>query len=202
MRPRREGEADLRNIVRRVVVPLDGSHYSEEILPAAEFLAEAFAANILLMHVVGPPVMPPTALVRTRPPTMWGTAPSFVPGGDRTMGVCEPPSDSWLLRTLSHAEAELERIAGRLCSAAHPVATRIAIHEDPAAAILEESRPDVAVVLRTHAQKEVNHFQWGHVAGPIVHKAAGPVLISNSYACLTEDRTGLPQRPPAAQNGT
>lgn len=203
VRPACHGSAGTCETVRRIVVPLDGSPYSEGILPAAEGRADLFAASIILVRVLEPSiVMHPTPLAWTRPLTNWGQTPTFDLNGARAPTSCASQVDSGLLSNWSHAGKYLGEIAGRLSLTGRQVATRVAFHENPATAILEESQPDVAIVLRTHPQGDVDCFRLGHVAGPIFHEAVGPVLIGHSYPLRSENLNGVRDQPSAAQVAT
>jgi nucleotide-binding universal stress UspA family protein len=140
---------------RRVLVPLDGTPFSEEILPTALRLADLFVAEVLLVRVVEP--VPLAGLDAT------GFSPVVV-----DMGLVE--------QLEADAGAYLDRVAGRLRDAGWHVQTRVLIHELPARAILDEARPDDLIALQTHARSGAARLLLGSVTDKVLRGAAGPVL--------------------------
>lgn len=43
----------------KILVPVDGSHFSEQILPYARFFADAFKIPVVLLHITNPDARPP-----------------------------------------------------------------------------------------------------------------------------------------------
>jgi nucleotide-binding universal stress UspA family protein len=70
------------------------------------------------------------------------------------------------------AEAYLERVAGRLRAQSLSVRTRVALEDQPAAAILR-----AAVALETHGRRGLSRLFLGSVADKVIRGASVPVLV-------------------------
>lgn len=139
--------------VRRVLWATDLSATSEGAWPYALKLADLFAAELVLLHVV-------------RPVELAGVADSPV-----------PPPAHWLERYLEPLERELERRQQEV-EALGLRARRKVLMGVPAEVIVEEAATEQAdlIVMGTHGRTGLAHVLVGSVAQAVVRKAPCPVL--------------------------
>ena len=105
------------------------------------------------------------------------------PAGPRVSGVKENlirlgQASEEQLRT--EARDYLEGVAGRLHQRGLAARTRVVVHEQPAAAILDAARDQAAdlIALTTHGRGGLARLILGSVADAVVQGAATPVLVS------------------------
>ena len=139
--------------VKRVLWATDFSPASEGAWPYAVRLADLFAAEVLLVHVV-------------RPAELAGIADAPV-----------PPSPHWMGRYLEPLERELERRQQEV-EALGLRASRKVLMGPPAEVIVEEAGKEQAdlIVMGTHGRTGLGHILVGSVTGAVVRKAPCPVL--------------------------
>jgi nucleotide-binding universal stress UspA family protein len=154
-------EADFRN----VLIPLNGSGCAEKILGPAVALARLTGANCTLFEVVE---SVPIARYGPADPAM---APTVLPFLTQLLEYQE--------QERAEAEAYLGRVAERLRAWSQPVRTRVAVHEQPAVAILEEARREHAglIALATAARRGLPRLVLGSVADKVLRAAGVPVLL-------------------------
>lgn len=146
-------------MLRRLMVPLDGSNLAETALPLARSIARSQAAEVVLVRVV-------------RPPT-WATD----DGGDYAWRAFED------LKAALDAEARryLDELAGE--SRAVGVPTRAFVrHGRPADELLYlelELHPDL-MVMATHGRTGLARLALGSVADRMVREGDSPVLIARA----------------------
>jgi nucleotide-binding universal stress UspA family protein len=155
VRPRGEGPVYAGNRLDEVLIPLDTSTTSEQIVEVAMAVAGP-AARITLVHVVEP-----------------------------VLGVAEPalpfpmPMDPKLIEELRQmAQARLDRVAERLRQRGTTVVTRVLTGMGAAAMILEEaarSRYDL-IAMTTHGEGGLRRLLVGSVADKVIRGAEIPVL--------------------------
>jgi nucleotide-binding universal stress UspA family protein len=163
----KEGAPDLarEQVVRRVLIPLDGSELGEQILGPALALGAATQAEYTLLRVVKQ--MTPV---------------SYDPASGRVSGLRES-----LLRQLqamdrqqwTEAQDYLERLAVSLRARPVTVQTRVVSHEQPAAAILDDAQKNAVdlIALATQGRGGLKRLLLGSVADKVVRGAATPVLV-------------------------
>jgi nucleotide-binding universal stress UspA family protein len=153
-------------VIRRVLMPLDGSELAEQILEPALALGDATQAEYTLLRVVQP----------------------MIPGGhipaSAKVSVLREP----LLKQLqarhrqewTEAQGYLERIAEQLRARALTVQTRVVSQERPATAILEDASAHGAdlIALATHGRGGLKRLLLGSVADKVLRGAATPVLVN------------------------
>jgi nucleotide-binding universal stress UspA family protein len=144
--------------VGRVLVPLDRSPASEQVLGPALQVGGALGAAFSLLHVVRPDAQPAP---RTR--------------ADREAGL----SRSCQEREAEEALAYLERLAGRLRAPSVEVRTRVVVAPHVATAVLEEARaqPCGLIALATHGRGGLPRLLLGSVADMVLRGASCPVLV-------------------------
>jgi nucleotide-binding universal stress UspA family protein len=142
----------------RVLVPLDGSGYSEEVLPWAVALGEVGGAAYTLMEVVQPPMV-------LGPP--YGTFPP-------------PHIDDEQLRALRVASKDyLEGVADRLRTREFRAETIVRDDASTAQGILDQAeKNDVDLIaMSTHGRGGLGRVLLGSVADKVVRGATVPVLL-------------------------
>ena len=156
VRPQEEA-ADLTDelAVRRILIPLDGSPFAEQILEPAMALGTLMQTEYRLLRVVAPTV--------ASGPDPWFSPPLHVPDQD----------------VQSQAQTYLERISERMQEGnSRTVGAHVksALHSGPA--ILEDVQGhDVNLIaLSTHGRSGITRWVMGSVADKVVRGAAVPVL--------------------------
>lgn len=137
--------------VIRLLVPLDGSLLSEQIVRPAGALAATLGAEITLLKVLKPPRFPET----------------LTPAS----GLHEP--------NLELSRGYLEHVARALPALRASPRTKVVSHPQPTAAILatlEEGGYD-GVALATHGHGGAHHLLVGSTADEVVRAAGVPVLV-------------------------
>jgi nucleotide-binding universal stress UspA family protein len=137
--------------IQRILVPLDGSVMSEQILPFATTIADAMGARIQLVHVVDPADVPPTA-------------PSL--------------AEDALAALVRVRDAELRALASKLCRA-HPrlsVSVSVRVNDSAASAIVSAASANACdMVAMTAWSQGLRRVLLGSVADKVVR--AGPAFI-------------------------
>jgi nucleotide-binding universal stress UspA family protein len=159
--PPREGTTpDLTSerLFGRVLVPLDGSGYSEEVLPWAVALGELGGAGYTLLEIIQPPMV-------LGPP--YGTFPP-------------PHIDDTQLRSLRLASRDyLEGVAERLRTREFRVETTVRDDPSTAQGILDQAeKNDIDLIaMSTHGRGGLGRVLLGSVADKVVRGATFPVLL-------------------------
>jgi nucleotide-binding universal stress UspA family protein len=153
---------------RRLVVPLDGSPLAEAVLPAAEELAGALAAPIVLLRVV------------ELAPLAFGAEPFGSPYLDY-QGIFD------VLR--EDAERYLTKLAADLRGKGLTVETRASIGI-PVETITAQAREQAGslIVMSTHGRSGWRALMLGSVARRVVLLASGPVLVMRPPGSQTPPR--------------
>ncbi len=139
-------------LIDRVLVALDGSSLSEQILPHAADLARLLGATVELFSVVTPAMVSGGA---------FGLQPGAAPG-----------------ETIAGAQAYLRRLADTLGSGLK-VETHATAAGEPAAAICAAAgvRGAGLLALATHGRSGMSRLVAGSVAERVVHNTFLPVLL-------------------------
>jgi nucleotide-binding universal stress UspA family protein len=145
--------------IKRIILPLDPDSIHDDSFPAAEALAQAFDAALVLLSVV---------------PTY-----ATVSGEQVATSSLMPASTKELLNlqeesSLEHLKEHVQTLRGRKFKATAEVA-----RGDPAAAIIqaaEETRADL-VVLSTHRKAGMEVFWSLSVAPKVVQRTKQPLLL-------------------------
>ena len=160
IRPR-EGkppDPDSERLFGRVLVPLDGSGYSEEVLPWGVALGELGGADYVLVEVIQPPMV-------LGPP--YGTFP--------------PPhvDDAQLHAQRTASKDYLEGVAGRLRTREFRVETIVRVAASTAQGILEQAENNGVdlIAMATHGRGGLGRVFLGSVADKVVRGATTPVLL-------------------------
>lgn len=139
--------------VQRILWATDLSPVSERAWRYALTLADVFAAEVVLLHVV-------------RPAYLAGAADHLV-----------PPASGWMERYLAPLESELER-RRQAVEALGLRARRKVVMGVPADVIVAEAEAEQAdlVVVGTQGRTGLSHLLLGSVAEAVIRKAPCPVL--------------------------
>jgi nucleotide-binding universal stress UspA family protein len=149
--------------MKHLLVALDGSSLSEQILAPAAKLAEAMEADLTLLRVMRP--IPPEYV------EVAGLA-----LGEAVLSTMEQTERiHQSLRT--DAQDYLERLAGPLRERNLTVLTRVEIEAAPVPAVLRHASSADAIALATHGRKGLARLFLGSVADKIVRGASVPVLV-------------------------
>jgi nucleotide-binding universal stress UspA family protein len=162
-------------LVRRVLIPLDGSQFAEEALEPALSLGGP-AGEFTLLRVV--PAITPIA---------------YEPDQGRISGLRTSVLQQLQeLKREQEAEANeyLEEIARRLRSRSLNIQTQLVTYEQPAVAILDAAaRHNVdAIAMTTRGRSGVKRILLGSVADKVIRGANTPVLICPTVSETSEPR--------------
>jgi nucleotide-binding universal stress UspA family protein len=138
---------------KRIVVPLDGSTLAEQILPRVLALAKLEEAEITLLNVLIPQSYSQKEIV--------------------------DPSLPWWDKDISHAQAYLFRVAGKLRRNGVAVTTDIVIGENVASAIGDfagRERADL-IAIATHGRGGLARMLRGSVADAVMHSSRLSMLV-------------------------
>ena len=143
----------VREVFRRIVVPLDGSTLAEQILPRVLTLASLEDAEITLLNVL-------------------------VPQSYSQKEIADPVLP-WWDKDISVAQSYLFRIAGNLRRTGVPVTTDIVISENIAGAIGDFASREKAdlIAIATHGRGGLNRVLHGSVADAIMHSTRMSMLV-------------------------
>ncbi len=136
--------------VERLLVPLDGSHLAEAVLPIAARLAEACGAAIALLHVIEK------------------DAPSSIHGEHHLVNRAD--AEAYLAQLARQLAGDGRPVAFHVHEApVGNVARSIATHA-------EEQESDL-VVLSTHGAGGIREVLWGSIAQRVLQLSQRPMLL-------------------------
>ena len=149
----------------RILVPLDGSELAARALPVAESLCRQLAAQLDVVSVLSPVVLP------------------FVGGEPYVPGEVYVQMDTE--RTQS-----AQKYLGTVLAAAreHGVTAQAHLHRgDPASSLVDlaDELGATLVVMTTHGRTGLARFALGSVADRVVRGGVAPVLLLRSFPTLT-----------------
>jgi nucleotide-binding universal stress UspA family protein len=152
--PDRAGEP----VLRRVLIPLDGSDAAEQALRPATELGGLMQAEYTLLGAVEPFIVPDRRL-----------------GGNAVAGWNPELAQA----AAAGAAAYLEHMAGRLRARGLGVQVRVVVNRPAAAAILEEARAGVSdlIALATRGRGGSARLLLGSVADKVIRGGDGAVLV-------------------------
>ena len=146
--------------IRRILVPLDGSSYSEAVLPYAKELGHLLGSRIIILHVAqdGSDV----------PGKFWGPLP---PG--ESLGP--PPGED------ARPADRIEYMARTFAAAGLDTMT-LHLAGDPITSILDFARPSAAdlIAMTTHGQSGLAKILFGSIAERVLREAVLPTLVVRS----------------------
>ncbi len=156
VRPR-DGDAEPGPVIRRVVVPLDGSPLAEQALPTAQALAFQLNVPVHLVSAIDLTSLLPVEIL----PTVAFDASLY----DETVSEVRTGAEAWLTEA-----AEQLRRAG-------VEATWEALSGSPFLVIGDAARPGDVIVLASHGRGGARRWFLGSVAEKLIREAPVPVVI-------------------------
>jgi nucleotide-binding universal stress UspA family protein len=155
-------------VIKRIMVPLDGSGLAERALVVAGDLAESLAATIVIARVV-PPLAP----------------------GRYSLALLRQVEDV----QAEDAEAYLARVAKRLADDRLAVESRL-LHGPVAETLAEQAAKERCdlIVLTSHGTSGLASNVFGSVAQKLLHSAPCPVLVVRSTGADLEGEEELEER--------
>jgi nucleotide-binding universal stress UspA family protein len=162
-----ENSPDYRQepLLKRVLLPLDGSALAEQMIEPAVALGSLMEAHYTLLRVIKP-VLPPAYKLQGA---------SLTELAESVLKQIETIQDSL------HREAQdyLERVAAPLRARSLHVQTRVVVEQQPGIAILHEAKAsDIDVIaLETHGRRGITRLVLGSVADKVIRGASCPVLV-------------------------
>ena len=150
-------------VLKHLLIPLDGTPLSERVLEPGLVLGRALEARYTLLRLITP----------------W-----LFPGHDPTIDSPTGEGNGRLELQLLEASTYLEAVADRLRKQGCSVQTRVAIHRQPAAGILEEARKMGVdcIALATHGRGGLKRLLLGSVADKVLRSATLPLLVFHPAA--------------------
>lgn len=154
----------------KILVALDGSQLSEQILPYSRLLADKLKLAVELIHVINPDLATPTSAA----------------GQARYQDVLAAENEKGLVY--------LEKIAGSFALASKiqcSVATG-----NPADVIVDKAAADrqTLIAMTTHGRSGINRWLIGSVADKVLHAAANPLLLVRAGETAAVQGTAAWQR--------
>jgi len=160
----------------KVLIPLNQSELSQEILPYVEKFISAQANELILFFVT----RPPSGAGFGEPDLAAGYVPR--PGDKPVMPTLHPIYESQQEDSITaHVEAELVSVTSRLRDAGYQVSLVVGFDKDPVEAILKEIRDSNIdlVAMSTRAHVGVTRFFFRNIADILALKAKIPVLLTH-----------------------
>jgi nucleotide-binding universal stress UspA family protein len=144
-------------VMRKALVPLDGSKESEAIIPHVEELASMLKAEVVLLHV-----MAPTYFVYS------------IPG--ETVQMPFTPED--MERFKAKADHYLETVIAALKNKGINARAEVAIGAaaDEIIRLADEIQADI-VAMSTHGRSGISRWAFGSTADKVLHAGNKPVLL-------------------------
>jgi nucleotide-binding universal stress UspA family protein len=158
LRPgKREPDVEQTAQFRRILIPLDGSALSEQILEPAVELGGMAQAEYTLLRVAEPFVLT-----------------SYAP-----LAQVSRLDEHLTQEGVAEARHYVERVAADLRTAGQTVYIRAVLAEQPAVAILDEARREEAdlIAMTTHGRSGLTRLLLGSVADKVLRGSALPVLV-------------------------
>jgi nucleotide-binding universal stress UspA family protein len=158
LRPRGDDTTEgPRFVIKHILIPMDGSEFSEQVLEHATALGSLTGARYTLVQVVPPPVLMPTAEIVGAPPL--------------------PVSDIAELR--AQADRYLEELAQQMRTRGLTVDTAVVMQQQSALGILEEAmeRDADLITMATHGRGGWQRVALGSVADKVLRGTTVPLLL-------------------------
>ena len=162
----------------KVLIPLNQSELSQQILPYVEKFISADANELILFFVT----RPPSGAGFGEPDLSAGYVPR--PGDKPVLPTLHPIYESQQEDSITaHVEAELMTVTGQLRDAGYQVSLVVGFDKDPVEAILSEIRNSNIdlVAMSTRAHVGVTRFFFRNIADILALKAKIPVLLTHPH---------------------
>jgi nucleotide-binding universal stress UspA family protein len=149
--------------ISRILVPLDRSEASEEVLPIVSCLAGPFDFEVRLLHVL--------------------EAPRSLPGSPATgKGVHDPDADAYLAQVAAPLEARALRVV---------TTVRAGLPADEIPAVAAETQCGL-IAMSTHGRTGLGRLFLGSVAERVLRSVSVPMLLWKPPAGLREPGPARP----------
>ena len=158
----------------RILVPVDGSSFSESTFPYVEELTKKTNKEILLLHICEPPIVP-----------SYGSRPinsTWKKYRDDMWGEMEKLSTSYLKKTMAALKKKGIKVKSRVVKAQSGEVVQTIMQ------VSKEENIDL-IVIATQGRTGVNRRVYGSVANRIVEESSQPIL-------LIRPATSTPPSPP------
>jgi nucleotide-binding universal stress UspA family protein len=156
VRPR-DGDTEFTPVIKRVVVPLDGSPLAEAALPTAMSLAQRLHLPVHLVTAID--------LTKLLPVEMMPTGVFDAALYQETVAQLEADATAWLTQTAEQLQHE-------------SVATTWAIlHGPPFLAITDAVKPGDVIVMVSHGRGGAKRWLLGSVAEKLIREGPVPVVL-------------------------
>ncbi|HEU0022194.1 MAG TPA: universal stress protein [Dehalococcoidia bacterium] len=142
---------------KRILVPLDGSQFAEQVLPYAEILAKPDQMSVTLLRVVEPMSYKVVAASR---------------------GI---PADQARASMEAYSQEYLEQVAASFREQGMPVLAKV-LEGAVAGCIVDEgsNEPGTLIVMSTHGRSGIGRWVFGSVTNKVLQTATNPLLIVHS----------------------
>lgn len=160
VRPQASGEVLAPKRIDNILIPLDGSALSEQIIEPAFIVGRLFGAHIRLLQVVAP----------SRLVSPWE--------------FCGSP-ESQMEAGRQHAAQYIETLAEQLRSRGYVIDTSLILHWNPATAILDASVREIDLIaMATHGRGGWQRVALGSVTDKVQRNTRLPMLLLQPLARL------------------
>jgi nucleotide-binding universal stress UspA family protein len=164
----------------KILVTLDGSHFSETILEPVAKLARALGADVELFRVGREQDVRGTPLYDTVGDPLVASTPTGTALRIPQLGeVMAPPAES-RGQAVERLEAEIRDYLLERAKAlvGVPTSIHVEIASDPAAAIIDRARREGVdlIAMATHGRGGVTHLLAGSVCEKVIRSGVAPVL--------------------------
>ncbi|HWP46637.1 MAG TPA: universal stress protein [Candidatus Limnocylindrales bacterium] len=161
-----EPDLSQERIFRHILIPLDGSVWSEQILEHAVRLGKLMQADYTLVRIIEPVI------------------PATYPRTDYTIWLEQQLlSQQQAEAQKAKAQTYLDSVAERLRLRSFQVQTKVIFHRHPATAILEEANKGGIdlIAMETHGYGGLRRLFIGSVADKVLRGTSIPVLLHRPY---------------------
>jgi nucleotide-binding universal stress UspA family protein len=146
----------------RILLPLDGSPFSESALPYAVGLAKNTKNEILLLHICEPPIVPSYG---SRP-----ISPTWKKHRDDMWAEMEGLSKSYLKKTMAALKKKGIKVKSKVIKAQGTEVTKTIMQ------ISKEENTDL-IIIATRGRSDVSSWVYGSIANRIVDEFSQPILL-------------------------
>jgi nucleotide-binding universal stress UspA family protein len=146
----------------RILIPVDGSSFSESVFPYVEELTKKTNKEILLLHICEPPIVPSYG---SRP-----INPTWKKYQDNMWGEMEKLSTTYLNRTMAALKKKGMKVKSRVVKAQTGEVVKTIMH------VSKEENIDL-IVIATQGRAGVSRRVYGSVANRIVEESSQPILL-------------------------
>ena len=146
----------------RILIPVDGSSFSESVFPYVEELTKKTNKEILLLHICEPPIVPSYG---SRP-----INPTWKKYQDSMWGEMEKLSTTYLNKTMAALKKKGMKVKSRVVKAQTGEVVKTIMH------VSKEENIDL-IVIATQGRAGVSRRVYGSVANRIVEESSQPILL-------------------------